>query len=71
MGHCERLDRKAFRALLDSKLRSAPQSMRGPKTLPYSRRGEAAKRLPLAEMFFFFFWGGGFLKGTYDYWKFA
>ncbi|CAJ1413994.1 unnamed protein product [Effrenium voratum] len=39
MGHCERLDRKAFRALLDSKLRSAPQSMRGPKTLPYSRRG--------------------------------
>ena len=35
----------AFGKLLDAKLRSAPTSMRGPRTVPYSRRGVAGAAL--------------------------
>ncbi|CAE7450217.1 unnamed protein product [Symbiodinium natans] len=45
MGDCQTLDRTAFRNLLDQKRRSAPTSMRRPRTVPYARRGVRMQQL--------------------------
>ncbi|CAE7598735.1 dnaaf1, partial [Symbiodinium sp. KB8] len=63
MGHRSSVDRKAFHNLLDQKKRSAPTSMRRPRTIPYARRGVRMQQLDDLQHAFI---SSGWLKSKCD-----